>query len=113
MKEEIGKRICEIRKSLNMNKQQFARLIGISSQYLGTVEAGVNGLALSTLISLCEKTHTSADYILFGTKYISDENFKKALSSIDEEQIAPAFEILQNLALFILRASATTDSRPF
>lgn len=55
MKEEIGKRITEIRKGLNMNKEQFAKLIGISGQYLGTVENGVNGLSVDKLMALCEK----------------------------------------------------------
>ena len=58
MKEDIGKRISELRKSMNMNKEQFSKLIGISGQYLGTVEAGVNGLSLTSLINLCEKTNT-------------------------------------------------------
>lgn len=43
MKEDIGKRISELRKSMNMNKEQFSKLIGISGQYLGTVETGING----------------------------------------------------------------------
>ena len=70
MKEEIGKRITEIRKGLSMNKEQFAKLIGISGQYLGTVENGVNGLSVDKLMALSEKTNTSADYLLFGKLFI-------------------------------------------
>ena len=44
MKIEIGKRITEIRKNMNMNKEQFARLIGMSGQYLGTVEKMIDML---------------------------------------------------------------------
>ena len=46
---------------MNMNKKQFAKLIGISGQYLGTVEAGVNCLSLNSLINLCKNTNVSAD----------------------------------------------------
>ena len=98
MKEDIGKRISELRKSMNMNKEQFSKLIGIS---LGTVEAGVNGLSLTSLINLCEKTNTSADYILFGKKSITDENIINVFDKIDKSQIVPAFEVLESIALFI------------
>lgn len=101
MKKEIGSRIREIRKSLNMNKEQFAKLIGISGQFLGMVESGDNGLSLERAIILCEKTNTSADYLLFGKKNITDENLKHVFDNIDKTQIIPAFESLQNIALFI------------
>ena len=39
MDKSIGNRIKEIRQKMNLNKEQFARLIGISGQYLGTVES--------------------------------------------------------------------------
>lgn len=101
MKEEIGKRITEIRKGLNMNKEQFAKLIGISGQYLGTVENGVNGLSVDKLMALCEKTNTSADYLLFGKPNIDNDEIKKVFEKIDRAQISPAFEVLKSIALFI------------
>ena len=88
-------------KSMNMNKEQFSKLIGISGQYLGTVETGINGLSLTSLINLCEKTNTSADYILFGKKSITDENIINVFDKIDKSQIVPAFEVLESIALFI------------
>ncbi len=101
MKVDIGKRILELRKSMNMNKEKFSKLIGISGQYLGTVESGINGLSLTSLINLCEKTNTSADYILFGKKNITDENIINIFDKIDKSQIVPAFEVLESIALFI------------
>lgn len=105
LKEEIGKRILEIRKSMNMNKEKFSKLIGISGQYLGTVEAGVNGLSLESIITLCKNTHISADYILFGKEHITDEKLKSVFSGIDETQINNAFKSLENIALFIKKAT--------
>lgn len=101
MKIEIGKRITEIRKNLNMNKEQFAKLIGMSGQYLGTVEKGVNGLSLDKLITICEKTNISADYILFGKQNISDSSFIDNFSELNKNQISHAFKILEELALFV------------
>jgi len=101
MKKEIGKRISELRKSMDMNKEQFAKLIGISGQYLGTVEAGVHGLSLNSIITLCEKTNVSADYILFGKEHITDESLKSLFIGIDKSQINYAFNVLLSMSLFI------------
>ena len=101
MKFEIGKRITEVRKSMNMNKEQFAKLIGMSGQYLGTVERGINGLSLDKLIVICEKTNTSADYILFGKPNIDNKTFMNNFYNLNENQISHAFKILQELALFV------------
>lgn len=101
MNVEMGKRILEIRKSMNMNKEQFSKLIGISGQYLGTVEAGVHGLSLDSLINLCTATHTSADYILFGKKNITNENLKEIFAGVNEEQISTAFDALEHISIYI------------
>lgn len=109
MKEKIGKRIAEIRNNMGLNKEQFAKLIGISGQYLGTVENGINGLSLGKLITLCEKTNTSADYILFGRRNFTEEDSKNIFDGINKDQITPAFEILQNIALFIKQQEENED----
>jgi len=96
-------RIREVSKEMNMNKQQFSKLIGISPQYLGTVEAGIHGLSLDSLINLCEATKTSADYILFGRKSISLKNLQIIFSGLDEDDISKAFELLENAAVTIRR----------
>lgn len=106
MKSEIGKRVSEIRKGMNLNKEQFAKLIGISGQYLGTVETGVHGLSLNTFMTICEKTNTSADYLLFGRRNITDENIKNVFENIDKEQIVNAFDTLENFALLIRNVSS-------
>jgi len=99
MKDEIGKRITELRKSMNMTKKEFAKLIGISSQYLGRVEAGIHGLSLDSMMALCQATNVSADYILFGT--VTDERLKDVFYGIDKTQIDSAFKVLEYIALFI------------
>ncbi len=101
MKIEIGKRITEIRKNMNMNKEQFAKLIGMSGQYLGTVEKGVNGLSLDKLVTICEKANISADYILFGKQTINNSSFINNFSNLSETQILHAFKILEEVALFV------------
>lgn len=99
--QEIGNRIAGIRKSKKMSKEQFAKFIGMSGSYLGTLEQGNSYISSDKLISLCEKTGVSADYILFGEKSLFVKNIEKFLSEQDESEMRKAFDIMKNLSNLI------------
>lgn len=101
MKEEIGKRIRQIREDMGMTKEKFAKLLGISGQYLGVVEHGKSYLSIEKLKVLCDLTNLSADYILFGKDEQLISNTQKALSEFSKEQIETGCNALQKLALFL------------
>ena len=101
MKKEIGKRITEIRTNLGMNKRQFAKFIGITAQYLGTIENGENCLSVEKVIQLCKKTNISADYLLLGKTTSIDKHTKHILSNFDNNQINAAFKVIQDLVVFM------------
>lgn len=101
MKEEIGERIKNIRESMNMTKENFAKKIGISGQYLGLIEHGKNYLSIEKLKVLCDFTNLSADYILFGKDQNVIDNTKNILSEFSEKQIEVGCDMLKKLALFI------------
>lgn len=101
MKEEIGKRIREIRENMGMTKEKFAKLLGISGQYLGVVEHGKSYLSIEKLKILCDLTNLSADYILFGKDNHMISNTQKALSEFSNEQIEAGCEALRKLALLL------------
>lgn len=101
MKEEIGRRIKDIREGMNMTKETFAKKIGISGQYLGLVEHGKNYLSIEKLKVLCDFTNLSADYILFGKNPNVIIDTKNLLSEFSDNQIEIGCEMLKNLALFI------------
>ena len=101
MKKEIGERIKNIRENMNMTKENFAKQIGISGQYLGLIEHGKNYLSIEKLKVLCNFTNLSADYILFGRDKNIITDTKKILSEFSEEQIEVGCDMLKKLALFI------------
>lgn len=101
MKKEIGERIKNIRESMNMTKEDFAKQIGISGQYLGLIEHGKNCLSVEKLKTLCDFTNLSADYILFGKDKNIINTTKNILSEFSEEQINAGCNMLKKLALFI------------
>ena len=101
MKEEIGKRIKNIREGMNMTKENFAKKIGISGQYLGLIEHGKNYLSIEKLKVLCDFTHLSADYILFGKDENVVNDTKNRLSEFTDNQIELGCDMLKKLALLL------------
>lgn len=101
MKEEIGKRIKNTRENMKMTKEDFAKAIGISGQYLGIVERGGSCLSVEKLKLLCDLTNLSADYILFGKDNNLVESTKKTLSQFSDIQIETGCKALNDLAIFI------------
>lgn len=101
MKEEIGKRIKQVREDMGMTKEKFANLLGISGQYLGVIEHGKSYLSIEKLKILCDLTNLSADYILFGKDSNIVDNTQEVLSEFSDKQIEIGCETLQKLALLI------------
>lgn len=101
MKEEFGLRIKHIRESMNMTKEDFSKLIGISGQYLGLIEHGKNYLSIEKLKTLCDITNLSADYILFGKDKNIVNTTKELLTEFSEEQLISGCETLKKLILMI------------
>jgi transcriptional regulator with XRE-family HTH domain len=101
MRAEIGKRIKKIREDMNMTKESFAKLLGISGQHLGIVERGKSHLSIEKLKVLCDITNLSADYILFGKDDNLKSNTKEILSEFTDEQLQTGCNALKELALFI------------
>ena len=101
MKEDICKRIKIIRTNLGMNKNEFANFLGITPQYLGTIENGENCLSVEKIILLSTKTKISTDYILLGKDNILDENLLKEITNINEQQLETSFYLIKDIIKFI------------
>lgn len=101
LKKELGIRVKNIRESMNLSKEEFARQLGVSGQYLGVVERGKSCLSVEKIERLCQISHLSADFILFGRDPNFTESTIKLLSKYSKEQIVFGCEALEQLALFI------------
>jgi transcriptional regulator with XRE-family HTH domain len=99
---ERGKRIKYIRENeLHLNKSQLAKLLGISSQFLGLVEEGKGNLVYRSIKSLKDISGHSSDYILFGLDDSIIRETNELLQKYDEKQIKSALKILKNIGIFI------------
>lgn len=99
---ERGKRIKNIRENeLHLNKSQLARLLGISSQFLGLVEEGKANLVYRCIKNLKDISGHSSDFILYGLDDTLIKETNEILKKYDEKQIKEALKTLKNIGLFI------------
>lgn len=97
-----GKRIKNIRENeLKLSKTDLAKLIGISSQFLGLVEEGKGNLVYKSLKLLRDLSGHTADYILFGIDDSCLNKTKEYLEFFSEEQLKYGIEILKDLIYVI------------
>ena len=101
MKQQIGLRIREIRENMNLTKEELAKELGISGQYLGMIEKGKNSLSFEKLKILCDISNLSSDYILFGKKDNLTNETKELLQNFTNDQIDNACKMLRDIAFFI------------
>ena len=80
---ESGKRIQELRKDRGMTQTQLAEYVGISSDNLGRIERGQQGVSIDLLIELADFFVVSMDYIALGRKMKVDVVRSMIRSAID------------------------------
>lgn len=85
---EMGKRIMQQRKLMNLSQEELSEIADVSPQLLSTAERGAKAIRPENLLKISKALSVSADYLLTGDiidkdlKYISDK-----LSLLSSEQI--------------------------
>ena len=80
---ESGKRIQELRRDRGMTQTQLAEYVGISSDNLGRIERGQQGVSIDLLIELADFFAVSMNYIALGRKMKVDAVRSMIRSAID------------------------------
>lgn len=65
-KKIIGKRLRQQREELQLTREKFAEIVGISAPFLAEIESGRKGMSSETLYKICKNIPISANYILLG-----------------------------------------------
>lgn len=96
---EIGNRIRNIREELQMSRNVFSEEINISESYLAQLELGNKSIGMNTLISICEYTGYSADYLLFGNENDNKTNKKifRIVNKLSENNLELSYEIIRSI----------------
>lgn len=68
----IGQRIREEREKLQLSRERFAEIIGLSDYYIGQLERGERQMSLPVLVKIGKLLRVSLDYLIFGK---AEQNF--------------------------------------
>ena len=80
---ELGSRIYERRRELNMTQKELAEAVELSIQSISSIELGKKAVRPENLVNICRALDVSADYLLFGER--------------SEKQLEPVAEMLSRL----------------
>ncbi|RFZ77480.1 XRE family transcriptional regulator [Lacrimispora amygdalina] len=69
---EIGKRIYDRRKQMNLTQEVLAERTNVTPQTISTAELGRKAMRPDTIIRLCDALEISTDYLLRGNITQSD-----------------------------------------
>lgn len=106
VEEIIGKRIQKIRLAKGYTQQQFAEMIGLSTNYLSDIERGKSSARLDKLVAIINALECSADDIFvdvidYGYK-IKSSQLSERLEELPPKEREKAFAILD---VFISKAN--------
>lgn len=95
----LGKRIAQRRKQAKMKQTALADLVGISNNYLSSIECGKEKPSLEILVKICNTLQVTPDYLLMGNMYSRHvpQNIIDGLQLCTEEDIALLSVIMQYL----------------
>ena len=94
----VGANIKREREKAGFTQDQFSELLGIGSKSLSSIERGVVGVSLSTLLKICEILHISANVLLYEQSQKNDlDNIALQLEMLNAEQFKIVSDVMTNL----------------
>ena len=98
---QLGKRIRNERKRLQLTQSALAEDIDISDTYIGQIERGERSLTLDTLVRLVNRLGVTIDYLLSDYVICNDNNiveqFKQVIDNQSHERKQMAIDIIKTL----------------
>lgn len=94
----IGANIKREREKAGFTQDQFSELLGIGSKSLSSIERGVVGVSLTTLLKICDILHISANVLLYPkTKENDLDSITFQLKMLNPEQFQIVSDVMTNL----------------
>ena len=94
----VGANIKREREKAGFTQDQFSELLGIGSKSLSSIERGVVGVSLTTLLKICDVLHISANALLYEQAQKNDANsIALQLQRLSPEQFQIASDVITNL----------------
>ena len=94
----VGANIKREREKAGFTQDQFSELLGIGSKSLSSIERGVVGVSLPTLLRCCDILHISANVLLYEQDQKNDvDSIALQLKMLSAEQFEIASDVVTNL----------------
>ena len=94
----VGANIKREREKAGFTQDQFSELLGIGSKSLSSIERGVVGVSLTTLLKICDILHISANVLLYEqTQKNAVDSITLQLELLSAEQFEIASDVMTNL----------------
>lgn len=94
----VGENIKREREKAGYTQDQFSELLGIGSKSLSSIERGVVGISLTTLLKICEILHVSTNVILLEqTQKNCTDGIMSQLERLSPEQFDIASDMISTL----------------
>lgn len=94
----VGANIKREREKAGLTQDQFSELLGIGSKSLSSIERGVVGVSLATLLRICDILHISANVLLYEQTRENDvDGILLQLGRLRAEQFTIASDVMANL----------------
>ena len=94
----VGANIKREREKAGFTQDQFSELLGIGSKSLSSIERGVVGVSLTTLLRICDILHISANVLLYEQTQKNDvDGILLQLKLLNAEQFEIASDVITNL----------------
>lgn len=85
---EMGRRIMQRRKQMNLSQEELSELADVSPQLMSTAERGAKAIRPENLLKISKALGVSADYLLSGEIIDRDfDNISAKLKNLSPDQI--------------------------
>lgn len=96
---EIGKRIKNKRKKLQLTQEKLSEIIDVSPSYISEIERGNSICSLSTITKISQTLDLSLDYLIFGITLDNvSHTFIDILKLIPEKNRNLYIDLCENIA---------------
>lgn len=85
---EMGRRIMQRRKQMNLSQEELSELADVSPQLMSTAERGAKAIRPENLLKISKALGVSADYLLSGEIIDRDfDNISAKIKNLSPDQI--------------------------
>lgn len=95
----IGRRIAKRRIQMGLKQNVLAERIGISNNYLSSIERGKEKPSLEIIVNICNNLQVTPDYLLMGNMYSNNipQNVADGLRLCSEEDLSLLSVIMRHM----------------